>query len=160
MEKFPPYEYRGARALVLLHDRYLREFWEIWKTSKASGVILPQTDHPGYVSLETLLKHVLGCARHYLVWICEQLELPDPEIRPAPTPDVIETEAEAYLDHLRDQWRTPLARIEEVRFDKPVYLSEWGMQYSIDSMLEHAVMHPILHRFQLQELLEEQGKGD
>ena len=45
------------------------------------------------------------------------------------------------------------------RFDNPVYLSEWGMQYSIDSMLEHAVMYPILHRFQLQELLKEQGKA-
>ncbi len=156
MEKLANYQYRGARAMVLLHEQYLREFWETWKIAKAAGLVLPQTDHPGYASLETLLKHVLGCARHYLVWMCEQLELPDPEIRPAPTPDVIEAEAEDYLDHLRHQWRAPLSGIVEERFDKPLYTSQWDMQYSIDSMLEHAVMHPILHQFQLQELLKEQ----
>ena len=159
MGNFPSYTYRGARAMVRLHDQYLREFWDTWKTCKASGVMLPRTDHPGYVSLETLLKHVLGSARHYLIWICEQLELPDPHIHPAPTPDVIEAEAEGYLDHLHRQWRTPLAEIAEERFDTPTYLAEWGTPYSLDSMLEHAVMHPILHRFQLQELLEEYDKA-
>ncbi len=154
MENRPPYMYRGARAMVVLHEQALQEFWGMWKTCKAAGVQLPRTDHPGYVSLEALLKHVLGCARHYLVWICEQLTLPDPCITTAPPPDVIEGEAEAYLEHLACHWRTPLADVEEERFNTPVYTAEWGMQYHIDGMLEHAVMHPILHRFQLQELRE------
>jgi hypothetical protein len=94
-----------------------------------------------------------------MVWMCEKLELPDPEIRPTPELDVIEVEAESYLAHLIDRWRLPLSEIEEERFDKPEYLSAWGTKYCVDSMLEHAVMHPILHRVQLQELLEEQSLG-
>jgi uncharacterized damage-inducible protein DinB len=156
MNTLPVYKYGAARTMVFLHGQYLQEFLAIWKKAKGSEITLPETDHPGYVSLEMLLKHVLGGARHYLGWICEQLDLPDPEISPAPAPKVIEVEAEAYLEHLGRQWRTPLSEIAEERFDKPVYMSEWGMQYSIDSMLEHAVMHPILHRVELVELLEEQ----
>ena len=159
MNKLPVYKYGGARTMVFLHGQYLKDFLEIWRKAKASEIVLPETDHPGYVSLEMLLKHVLGCGRLYLVWMCEQLKLPDPEIIRAPKPDVIEAGAEEYIDHLVRQWRTPLSKIEEESFDNPVYMSEWSMQYSIDSMLEHAVMHPILHRVQLQELLEEQSNS-
>ncbi len=156
MEKLANYQYRGARAMVILHEQYLRDFLDVWKKAKAFGLVLPETDHSAYVSLETLLKHVLECARHYLMWICEKLDLPDPAIRPEPLPDVIETEVESYLEHLLQQWQTPLAGIVEERFDAPEYRSRWDMLYSISSMLEHAVMHPILHRFQLEELLKEQ----
>lgn len=159
MNTLPTYKYGAARTMVFLHSQYLQEFLVVWKKAKAAELILPETDHPGYVSLDMLLKHVLGSARNYLVWICEQLNLPDPEIKPAPEAEKIEAEAEAYLKHLERQWRKPLSKIEETRFDKPVYMSEWGMEYSIDSMLEHAVMHPILHRVELVELLEEQVSG-
>jgi uncharacterized damage-inducible protein DinB len=145
--------------MVFLHGGYLQEFLEAWKRAKAARIRLPQSDHPGYVSLETLLAHVLGAARHYMVWMCEKLELPDPEIGPTPALEVIEAEAESYVAHLIDRWRLPLSEIEEERFDKPEYLSAWGTNYCVDSMLEHAVMHPILHRVQLQESLEEQSPG-
>jgi hypothetical protein len=38
-------------------------------------------------------------------------------------------------------------------FSKPVYSSRWGVNYCVDAMLEHAVMHPERHRFQLLELM-------
>lgn len=159
MNTLPAYKYGGARTMVFLNGQYLQEFLDVWKQAKASEITLPETDHPGYVSLEALLRHVLGSARHYMAWMCEKLELPDPEIRPTPEPDVIEAEADDYLSHLIDRWRTPLSEIEEERFDKPEYVSGWGTRYCIDSMLEHAVMHPILHRVQLLDLLGEQSLG-
>jgi len=92
-----------------------------------------------------------------LIWICEKLELPNPEIEPVPPLDVIAVQADGYITHLIERWRTPLADVEEERFYKQEYVSNWGVRYCIDAMLEHAVMHPILHRVQLQELLEEQS---
>ena len=91
--------------------------------------------------------------------MCEQLELPDPQIGRTPELHVIQAEAEGYLVHLIDRWRSPLAEIEVERFSRPEYPSAWGTKYCIDAMLEHAVVHPILHRVQLQELLEEQSSG-
>jgi len=87
----------------------------------------------------------------------DKLELPDPMINPTPTIEVIEAEADNYLAHLIKQWRVPLSEIDEERFGRPEYESAWGVRYCIDAMLEHAVMHPILHRVQLLELLEEQS---
>ena len=92
-----------------------------------------------------------------MIWMTEQLSLPEPGIDPIPDVDRIESEANNYLDHLIHQWRTPLTDVDEIRFDNQEYVSDWGVRYCIDSMLEHAVMHPILHRVQLEELIEEQG---
>lgn len=147
------YRYGGARALVLLHERHLRSFLDVWKEAKAAGVMLPETENPDYESLDTLLRHVLAAARSYLTWMCENLRLPDPDIRPAPDVTEIEAQADAYVNHLLERWRLPLADVEEERFDNPTFTSRWGVDYCIDAMLEHAVMHPIRHEFQLANLM-------
>jgi hypothetical protein len=147
------YEYRGARAMVLLHERYMREFLETWKKSREAGIALPTTDDPDYASMAALLRHVLRAARGYMTWMCQMLELPAPEIRSAPEVNAIEGEAESYLDHLLAGWRAPLKSIPEERFHIPTYSSRWKVDYCIDAMMEHAVMHPIRHSMQLEELL-------
>ena len=146
------YRYRGARALVLMHERYMREFWVMWKQAKAANITLPKTDDPDYESLNHLLHHVLRAARGYMTWMCEKLALPDPQIQPAPPPERAEAEADQYLEQVLERWREPLAGVEEPRFND-TYKSRWGMDYSMDSMLEHAVCHPLRHTFQLQELM-------
>lgn len=151
-----PYGYAGARAMVLLHERHLRAFLGTWRRARAADLALPATADPDYASLERLLLHVLGAARGYMVWICSVLGLPDPGIDPAPGAESAEAEAEPYLDHLLARWRLPLTEVAEERFGE-AYPSRWGVPYCVDAMLEHAVMHPIRHRFQLEELLERQG---
>jgi len=153
MDMIPNYSYRGARALVTLHEEYLWSFVEMWRQANMLGVALPETEDPDYRSMETLLLHVLTSARGYMVWMCEQLELPDPKIDPPPAIEEIEEKIEGYIEHLLDRWRVPLVDIEEERFGRPEYVSNWGVRYCIDSMLEHAVMHPIRHLFQLMELM-------
>ncbi|MCP4654586.1 MAG: hypothetical protein GY856_04100 [bacterium] len=160
-EELTDYRYRGARATVILHQRHLRKFLETWRTVRASGVALPETDAPSYGSWEALLRHVLRWARGspgggqmggYMVWTCEKLDLPDPEIGPTPEEDVVEAEVESYLEHLLERWRLPLVNVEEKRFHRPEYTAPWKVDYCIDAMLEHAVMHPLRHQLQLEEL--------
>ena len=115
--------------------------------------MLPKTDDPSYASLETLLRHVLGAARGYMTWICEVLELPDPKIRMPPEPPALAAEADSYMEHVLEQWRTPLRDVGDDRLETPEYPSRWQTRYCIDAMLEHAVMHPIRHAFQLEELM-------
>ena len=157
-EELGNYKSRGARALVLLHEKHLRECLEVWKQVKAANVKLPETDDEHYQSLETLLRHILRSAGNYMVGICKNLGLPDPEIKPAPGVDVIGTEAESYLEHLLEHWRLPLAEVTDDRLEPPPELYTPGMPYWIDAMLEHAVMHPIRHEFQLRELMQKQVK--
>ena len=146
------YRYRGARAMVILHERYMRECLATWKRAKAANVTLPTTDDPDYQSLEHLLFHVLRAARGYMTWMCEKLELPDPQIPSPPPLERVQTEADQYLELLLAKWREPLADVAAERFEDREYPSRWKTLYSIDAMLEHAVMHPIRHMFQLNEL--------
>jgi uncharacterized damage-inducible protein DinB len=151
------YKYNGARSLVLLHEHYLGACLQTWRETKRLKITLPETDDKDYQSLETLLKHILRAARGYMTWMCDQLNLPDPEIEPVPEEDQIEAQADAYISHLLGKWRLPLAEISEEKFHAPTYTSRWGVEYCIDAMLEHAVMHPIRHEFQLRNLLKASG---
>ncbi len=54
------YTYRGARAMVLMHERYMREFLTVWKRARAAGISLPKTEDPDYHSLDHLLLHLSG----------------------------------------------------------------------------------------------------
>jgi len=152
------YRYRGARALVLLHEQALRGLLPVWRSAKAAKVQLPSTKDPSYASLESLLHHALRSAGGYMTWLCEKLGLPDPGIAPAPEASRVEQEAEPSIEHLLERWCLPLADVEEARFET-IHKSRWGEDMSLEGMLEHAVMHPLRHRFQLEELLEAQGKG-
>jgi len=149
------YKYRGARALVLLHDAAMRELLPVWRRAKQRGITLPTTTDPSYASLQALLHHALRASRGYMTWLCEKLGLPDPGIEPAPEADHVEAEAERYLEHLLARWRLPLTEVEEKRFEA-IHKTRWGEDMSCEGMLEHAVMHPHRHAFQLEELMEAQ----
>ncbi len=148
----PPYHSHAARALVLLHEQHLRKFVTTWRQARdADGrLTLPITDDPSYSTLDTLLEHVLASARQFMYWMCEHLGLPDPEIQAHPKGKIEDRALDAYLDHLFARWAMPLAGksdnelYEYVTPHKPCYAS---------AMLEHAVMHPIRHGFQLEELM-------
>jgi len=147
------YRSRAARAMVLLHEEHLRRFVKTWRMASARPVCLPPTDDPAYASLETLGRHVLSAAGGYMIWICKMLELPDPGIRSAPEAAAMVRDAEDYMEHVLERWRAPLTEVPNEKLETPEYPSEWQTRYCIDAMLEHAVMHPIRHAFQLDELL-------
>lgn len=147
------FQYRGARALVILHERALREFFEVYSDFRRAGLPLPVTADPAYVSLPLLLRHVLGAARGYLSWTCKQLAWPPLDLEVPPPAEQFEPEAAVYLEAVLAEWRTRLAPITEHDCESTAYPSNWKIPYCIDAMLEHAVMHPIRHTFQLRELL-------
>ncbi len=158
MEKLKKFKYNGARSLVLLHDEYLRSCIQTWHEAKKLDIKMPLTEDKDYQSLETLLRHILRAARGYMTWTCEKLNLPDPEIEKTPEIDVIGIQVDEHLAHLLERWKLPLAEIEEEKFHSPTFKSRWGVEYCIDAMLEHAVMHPVRHEFQLKNLMDDQKK--
>ena len=150
----PEYAWAGARALVTLHARSLEEFLEVWKRADAADLALPETKDRSYASRETLLVHVMSCAAGYLTWICENLELPSPQLEVRPEVEGFTARADDYMREVLAAWDTSLRTVREEQADQPVFLSRWGTPYSIDAMLEHAVMHPVRHSFQLRGLMD------
>ncbi len=145
---FSGYTYAGVRALVQLHDRHLRAFVSAWEQAARDGIRLPRTDDPTCASLPALLHHVLRAARGYMIWICECLGLEDPQIREAPS--TLPEDLAGYVEHLLARWDGPLRQVEERATEERAYPSRWGPPYCIDAMLEHAVMHPLRHAYQLE----------
>lgn len=154
MSELADYRSRGVRALVLLHERELRAFFVTWRRALAWGVRLPPTDDPDCVSPEAMAHHVLRAARGYLTWSCEKLGLGDPGAADAPAAAALEAEADAYLEHLVERWRAALRDAPSERMVE-VHTSRWGQPFTLESMLEHAVVHPMRHALQL-----EQHMGD
>jgi hypothetical protein len=64
-------------------------------------------------------------------------------------------DADDYMEHVLERWRAPLREVSNEQLETPEYPSPWRTRYSIDAMLEHAVMHPIRHAFQLDELIKD-----
>ena len=148
-----PYQYTGAAACIRLHEDALRAFWKVWQRAQEQGVALPSTEDADYASLDHLLRHVLGAARGYMVWMCQVLGEPDPLIEEAPPVDRIAREGAPFLEHVLGRWQGRLSEVPEKRFHREVFDSTWGVPYCVDAMLEHAVMHPIRHAHQLERLL-------
>lgn len=151
------YKSPAVDALVTLHAKHLSEFVSVWESAKAANIILPKTNDSDYLSMETLLFHVLRSSGNYLIWICKNLDLESPGILSPPDIEIINKQFKEYVQFLLNKWSSFLINLDVSALDK-TFKSNWGVQYSIDAMLEHAVMHPIRHSFQLQKLIERQKK--
>jgi hypothetical protein len=138
MTELTDYKYRGARALVLLHEQYLSEFYDVWREAKEADLRLPQVDDPDYESLDHVLRHVLRAARGYMTWMCQVLGLPDPEIRATPEVERIESEAVDYLDHVLEQWRVPLSQVDEKSFNTACRNASHPSHFSASRVNEEA----------------------
>ncbi len=158
--QLPHFRYRGVRSLVLLHEQELTSFVDAWRVARDTGVSLPPVEDPSYASLESLLAHVLWWARDYMVWACEKLGLPEPGIGATPTAEAVAAQLDDYLEHLLERWRQPLAAIPEEPFFRPQHTTRWGIEYPVEALLEHAVVHPMRHRLQLLELMESAAGPD
>lgn len=145
----------AARALVTLQARELLAFLETWREARTAGLALPAVEDRDYASLHTLLRHVLGASRHYVTWCCQQVDLPVPTIPAPPAGEDLDDGAlDAWVAGLLEAWSTALVDLSEEALDRPEHPSAWGTAYCLDAMLEHAVMHPIRHRYQLRGLLD------
>jgi hypothetical protein len=89
----------------------------------------------------------------YMVWICNKLNLDNPGITSPPPFNKIQNKARDYLKHIIKRWSFPLVNVPEDLFFGTSYKSNWGDDFCIGSMLEHAVLHPIKHEFQLKNLI-------
>ena len=149
---------RGVRALALIQMDEMRKLWVIWRKAKRLGVKLPVTRDPNYQNHDMLMRHGLRACRGYLTWLCEVLRRPDPRVPDPPEPEQIATRGAAYLDVLERACKAHMTWMpDRVLASKKVHTSRWGAPMTVEAMLEHAVAHPMRHRFQLEELIEGRG---
>ena len=143
----------AVRSCVELHEIELNRFYRAWEAFCASGTRLPETSDPSYESPEHLGGHVFRAARNYLTWIGECVKRPVEDLDQDTDFVRIARKGRAFVDEVLAAWRRHLSSLEDVELAPATYKSRWGEDYNIEQMLEHAVVHPMRHRIQLERLM-------
>ncbi len=142
----------AVRSCVELHEVELRRFHDTWLAFRASGTLLPTTDDPSYESNEHLGGHVLRWSRNYLTWIDQCVKRTVTDLDSETDLVAIAGRSAAFMEDVLAGWRRHLALLEDRELAPVTYKSPWGEDYNIEQMLEHAVVHPMRHRIQLERL--------
>jgi len=146
---------RAVRSLVELHERELHAFLEVWRRFVAVGVAMPEAHgDESYASPERLGGHVLIAARNYLVRIGEWVERPVTDVDAAADPLAVVQRAPQFAGEILAAYRRHLAAVTDEELEPQTHKTRWGSLMSVEMLLEHAVVHPMRHRIQLERLLE------
>ena len=143
----------AVRSCVELHEIELNRFYDTWEAFRASGTALPETTDPHYASPEHLGGHVFRSARNYLTWIGECVKRPVTDVDLDKDVLSVARKGRPFVDQVLAAWRRHLSALEDAELTPAVDPSRWEDAYNVEGMLEHAVVHPMRHRIQLERLM-------
>ena len=153
MDASTRFKSNAVRSCVELHEIELRRFLDTMERFRASGIGLPASDDPSYQSPDHLKGHVLRAARSYLTWIGECVKRPVTDVDLDHDPVSVAAKGSAFMEEVFAAWRRHLVSLEDCELSPDTYTSRWGEPYTVEQMLEHAVVHPMRHRIQLERLM-------
>lgn len=149
---------RAVRSLVELHEREMKSFLQIWKRFVAADLPMPEAHgDESYASRERLGGHVLMAARGYLTRIGEWVGRPVSDVDSSQDPSDVVARAEQFAEDVLAAYRRHLAAITNEELEPQVHRTRWGELMSVENLLEHAVVHPMRHRIQLERIIEGGG---
>ena len=113
-----------------------------------------RTADPNCRSVQTIMNHMIGSGYGYADYIRQAFSVPSGR----PTLPVLgRTRSLDQLSHmlaytaetLEGRWEYSDEQVSAVRIN-----SRWGVQYDMEQMLEHAIVHILRHRRQVERFLE------
>jgi uncharacterized damage-inducible protein DinB len=146
---------RAVLSLVELHEREMKSFLELWKRFLAAGLALPEAHgDASYESREKLVGHVMMAARGYLMRAGEWVGRPVTDVDASQDAGEIASRPAQFLDSVLAAYRSNLASVTTEELEPQTHKTRWGDLMSVEMLLEHAVVHPMRHRIQLERILE------
>lgn len=154
-------KYRDNGAIGALLDEYERSIGELTAVIKEVPnhqlpiVVDHETDDEDCRSIQTVLTHVVGAGYGYAHYIrTHQGEVKE---RYRPTHSVTSSE---YIDALREMFLDtenvfqtfPTLTLEESDQNKKMHVS-WDQHYDVEQLMEHAIVHILRHRRQIERFL-------
>jgi hypothetical protein len=145
-------------ALLDEYERVLRELQHIISTisdRELLTVVDPSTSDPNCRSIQTILAHVVSSGYSYAIYIRtlrgETVERPAPQLRSTVT---------EYQNDLDSVFAFTLETFSAIRegeleqFDvEHKIATRWGQVYDIEQMMEHAIVHVMRHRRQIEKFV-------
>jgi uncharacterized damage-inducible protein DinB len=112
-----------------------------------------ETEDESCRSIQTVASHVVGAGYGYANYIREQFSM---AFEPLPRRLISHAEASGEMDKmlaytvetLDGKWEMTDDRISQIKID-----SRWGTAYDLEQLLEHAIVHVLRHRRQIEKFL-------
>ncbi|HEY3568527.1 MAG TPA: DinB family protein [Thermoanaerobaculia bacterium] len=130
-----------ARLILRLSDAEFEAVWDL------------QTKDEDCRSIQTVMHHVVTSGYSYALYLREALSEPGtrPQIQFGKRTESVE-QLEAMLAYtaatLEGRWEMPNEQTTAARIQ-----SRWGQAYNLEQMLEHAIVHILRHRRQIERFL-------
>lgn len=151
----------AKKALLSEYRKALDELIELIKPIDSKALIRNienNADQPDSVSIQVILSHVYTSIFSYSIYIENSIgvnsERPEKEIF-----DTIDN----YIHKINDGFKYceqlfikyPTINLEEVDPSKKINTS-WGQQYDVEQLMEHAIVHILRHRRQIENIIGKQ----
>jgi uncharacterized damage-inducible protein DinB len=114
----------------------------------------PHTEDINCRSVQTILAHVVKAGYNYATQIANHkgASLPRPEI-------ILRGSISEYLEDLNDMFAFTEHVFQDIREDEVLeydnsrkILVSWGQSYDIEQLMEHAIVHILRHRRQIEQI--------
>ena len=150
----------NIRALLGEYRKALDELVDVIQplsTEQLSKIVDTETKDPDCISVQNILTHVVSSGYGYTVYMEKHLGLETERPKRKKF-----TEAQLYIEQLYGMFaycenfflQHPNVKIEETNPNKKI-LTNWGQQFDIDQLMEHAIVHILRHRRQIERFIAE-----
>jgi uncharacterized damage-inducible protein DinB len=148
---------RSGSVAAVMHEyeRAIDDLKQVIKDitpAKLSAIVDPDTENPNCLSIQTILTHVVTSGYYYSIYIGKlkdpNLKFPDPHMHQEVAGYI--TDLDKVLKHTGETMKNLSPdELNETEQQKKIR-TRWGQYYSVDQMLEHAIVHILRHRFQIE----------
>ena len=145
----------GLGAMMDEYERSAGELTRLLQEISESDFIAEHLNETqGHRSAQSIMRHVLRAAYGYANDIRGALGIPRDALPQITLTDKNEsvTALQEALHYtalaLEDKWTMPDKNIEKITMPTP-----WGTTYTLEQMLEHAIVHILRHRRQIERIL-------
>ncbi len=161
--KTPEYRIGGLGAIMDEYQRAVDEFIGILRkvsTNEFIEIVDAKTDDEDCRSIQTVSRHVIRSGYRYAAYVLEALKIPfdipdadkmvieNAEQAIAETSNMFNFTSTCLYDANRELVDSSLGTIR--------FMARWGGEYSVEQMLEHAIVHVLRHRRQISRFIQNQ----
>lgn len=154
-------EYRDHGAIGALLDEYEKALLEFIETinkvqpEELITIVDPETNDANCKSIQTILTHVVSAGYHYVIeirkFLGEQIDYREGiPLNSIEEYKIALHEMFNFNEKLFDDY--PDLELEEMDNKKKV-LVRWGQLYNVEQLFEHAIVHILRHRRQIERVL-------
>ncbi|MCC6282094.1 MAG: DinB family protein [Saprospiraceae bacterium] len=154
-------KYRDQGAIGALLDEYERAISHLKAVIKdlnpdqLTTIVDPETNDPDCKSIQTILTHVVRSGYGYAIVVRKHLGedidyLERVKLKSSEAYQLALTEMFAYNEKLFQDY--PNLVLEEYDDQKKI-LVRWGQKYDVEQLFEHAIVHIMRHRRQIERFL-------